>query len=229
MLTILPRDNKWRTQKQAIAHHNERKERMLSMADVWQLAKENNTETINELRKEWKGLDWSVTSTRIVYNKNNLSGKLIHNVDSKVTKPTEIKLKEVPVCRPTYLKELIATQSGLTFVRALINDKKATKEEITKCLAILSGKTASKIRFWTPEQRQRKGNNLRAVRLCFSVVGFSVYGVGWGGDGDGLSRGVKIDSASKKQSKIKEKDIFKEGYNQAIADIIKQLGKMKKS
>ena len=147
MITILPRDNKRRTQEKAIEFHNQRKERMLSMADVWKIAKENNTETIKELRKDWKGLNWSVLSTRIIYNKNDLSGKIIHNADSKVVKPTEIKLKEIPICQPTYLKELIATQSGLAYVRALIDDKKATKEEITQCLELLSGKTAKKIRF----------------------------------------------------------------------------------
>ena len=49
-MKILPRDNEYRTQEKAIAYHNERKERMLSLPDIFQSVKENNTEGIEQLR-----------------------------------------------------------------------------------------------------------------------------------------------------------------------------------
>ena len=95
-IKILPRDNKNRTQEQAIAYHNQRKERMMSMPDVWQVIKENNTEAIKELRKDWGGCNWQVTSTRIIYNQNNLSAQIIHNADSIIL--LIISLKEIYLC-----------------------------------------------------------------------------------------------------------------------------------
>ena len=196
---ILPGDNEYRTQEQAISHHNERKERMLSMPDVFQLVKENNTEAIESLRTTFDPR-WLVTSTRIIYNSENLSAKIIHNADSTVTKPIEINLKEVPVCRPTYIKDLIETEAGLSYIRALINNKKATKEEIINFLVTLSGKKEKKIRLWTPSQSSRRDKEFRSVGLCFGVFDrFVVGGYSWFDINVGLSRGVIIDSA--KQTK----------------------------
>ena len=199
-MKLLSRDNEYRTQEQAIAHHNERKERMLSMPDIFQLVKENNTEVMGSLRKDFDPR-WLITSTRIIYNKDNLSAKIIHNADSTVTKPIEINLKEVPVCRPTYIKELIETESGLEYIRALINNKKATKEEIINFLVALSGKKEKNIRFWTPPQSSREDKQVRSVELYFSVFGrFGVGGNDWFDYDEGVSRGVIISSA--KQTKF---------------------------
>ena len=197
---LLPGDNEYRTQEQAIAHHNERKERMLSLPDVFQLVKENNTGAIESLRTTFDPR-WLVTSTRIIYNSENLSAKIIHNADSTVTKPTEIDVKEIPYCYPTYIKDLLETEAGLNYVRALINDKKATKEEIINFLVTLSGKKEKKIRFWTPSQSSRNDKQVRSVGLYFCDFDwFGVSGDGWFDDYGGLSRGVIIDSA--KQSKF---------------------------
>ncbi len=199
-MKLLPGDNEYRTQEQAIAHHNERKERMLSMPDVFKLVKEKNTEAIESLRKTFDPR-WLVTSTRIIYNPDNLSAKIIHNVDSTTTRPIEINLKEVPVYRPTYIKELLETGAGLEYIRALINNKKATKEEIINFLVTLSGKKDKKIRLWTPNQSDRKNRPVRSVGLCFGVFdGFVVNGANWFDNYEGYSRGVIIDSA--KQTKF---------------------------
>ncbi len=199
-MKLLSRDNEYRTQEQAIAHHNERKERMLSMPDIFQLVKENNTEVMGSLREDFDPR-WLITSTRIIYNKDNLSAKIIHNADSTVTKPIEINLKEVPVCRPTYIKELIETESGLEYIRALINNKKATKEEIINFLVALSGKKEKNIRFWTPPQSSREDKQVRSVGLYFVDFGrFDVDGNVWFVDFGGVSRGVIISSA--KQTKF---------------------------
>ena len=199
-MKILPRDDTYRTQEQAIAHHNERKERMLSMPDVFQLVKENKTEAIESLRKDFD-TRWLVTSTRIIYNPDNLSAKIIHNAESTITKPTEIEVKEIPYGYPIYLKDLLEKESRLDYIRALINNKKATKEEIINFLVKLSGKKEKKIRFWTPSQSSRKDKEIRSVELFFDGFDrFFVDGDDWFDGNVGLSRGVIIDSA--KQTKF---------------------------
>ncbi len=214
------------TQDRAIKFWNERNLPMVSIADTWKLQKQNNEESISELRKDWKGLNWQMTSTRIIYEVSSLKGKVIHNFGSTVTDQIEIKLDEIPVCQPIYMDKLLESKSGLNYIRALINDKKATKKQIIDGFDKLSGKKANKIRFWTPTQEERLNRPFRAVGLCFDYGRFVVGGYGWVDDGSGLSRGVKIDSA--KQCKSKQKDSFKEGYNQAIEDMVKKLEKMKK-
>ena len=200
-IKILPRpDNKHRTQEEWINFFNTEKKAMISMPDIFQLVKENNTETIESLRKDFKDY-WLVTSTRIIYNPENLSAKIIHNADSTVTKQTEINLKEIPVCRPTYIKELLETDTGLNYIRALIDSKKVTKEQIIKFFVALSGKKEKNIRFWTPSQSSRAEKQVRSVDLSFSDFGrFDVYGSYWFGDVSGFSRGVIVNSA--KQTKF---------------------------
>ena len=206
-MKILPRpDDDYRTQEEWIKYFNDEKKSMISMPDVFQIVKKNNTEAIESLRKDFKDY-WLITSTRIVYSKENLSAKIIHNADSTVAKPKEINLKEVPECRPTYLKEFLETNEGLNYIRALMDNKKATKEQITKLFVALSGKKEKNIRFWTPDQDSRKSKQIRSVVLCFvGFVRFDVGGGDWFGDGDGLSRGVIVDSAKQmKKSRGKPK------------------------
>ena len=200
-MKILPRpDDEHRTQEEWINLFNTEKKPMISIPDVFQIVKENNIEAIESLRKDFKD-SWLVTSTRIIYNSDNLSAKIIHNADSTITKSTEINLKEVPVCSPTYIKELLETETGLSYVRALIDNKKATKEEIINFFVELSGKKEKNIRFWTPSQSSRKDKQVRSVELYFDGFdGFVVGGDDWFGDGNGLSRGVIINSA--KQTKF---------------------------
>ena len=175
-IKILPRpDNEYRTQEQWVDYFNAEKKTMISVPDIFQLVKEKNTETIKSLRKDFKDY-WLVTSTRIVYDKNNLSAKIIHNADSNVVKQKEINLKEVPVCRPTYLKELLETITGLSYIRALLDNEKATKEQITNFFVALSGKKEKNIRFWTPTQSLRKDRQVRSVVLFFD--GFVRFDVG---------------------------------------------------
>ena len=200
-IKILPRpDNEHRTQEQWIEYFNSEKKGMISIPNIFQLVKENNTETIESLRKDFKDY-WLVTSTRIVYNENNLSATIIHNADSTVTKQTEIKVKEIPVCRPTYIKELLETDAGLSYIRALIDDTKATKEQIINFFVALSGKKDKNIRLWTPDQSSRNSKQVRSVVLVFDDFGgFYVGGDSWFDDYDGLSRGVIVNSA--KQTKF---------------------------
>ncbi len=198
-MKLLQHDGEHRTQDEAITHHNERKEIMLSMAHLWQIVQENNTEAINALRKDFDDY-WIVTSTRIIYSKNNLSAKVIHNFGSTMTKQKEIEVREVPTCDPTYLEELLETNAGLDYLRALTGQAKATKEQLAKFFVTLSGKQEKDIRFWTPTKFFRKTRHVRSVQLYFYDGRFCVGGFSWI-DGDyGLSRGVIVTSA--KQTKF---------------------------
>jgi len=225
-IKLLPRDNKTRTQEQAIEYHNSRKEVMLSFQDVFNLDKDQ----LEELRKDWKGWNWLVTSTRIDYSKNTVT----HYVDSKVIKPIVIKLKEIPICQPIYIKELLSTQSGLDYVRALINQKKATKEKIISEFERISGKNADNIRFWTPTETNRKERPLRAVLLNFYVGRFYVVGNDWFDDGNGdvgFSRGVLVSSAifsNKAIFDIEEKTITIPMQRKLRKEIEQQQKKTKK-
>jgi hypothetical protein len=201
MLEILPR-NGYKKQANAIAYHNQRNERMLSFPDVFQLDNTN----LEELRKDWGGFRWTVTSTRIDYSKNIIT----HNADSSVVKPTIIKLKyKIPVCGPTYINELIETKEGLEYIRALINKAKATKQDILSELKRISGKEANKIRFWTPPESSRIDNPIRAVRLYFDSSGFVVGGYVWVDVNSSFSRGVRqVNTVAKQQSKIQSKTLI---------------------
>ena len=166
-LKLLSRpDNKYRTQEEWINLFNEEKKQMISIPDIFQLVKDNNIEAIESLRKDFKDY-WLVTSTRIIYNSKDLSAKVINNANSNIVKQIEIPLKEIPICRPTYIKEFLETDTGLNYIRALLNNKKATREEIINFFVTLSGKKAKNIRFWTPSQSSREGKQVRSVGLCF--------------------------------------------------------------
>ena len=232
-MKILPRPgDEYKTQEEWINFFNTKKKPMISMPNVSQIVKENNIDAIESLRKDFKDA-WLVTSTRIIYNQSNLSAKIIHNVDSNIVRPTEINLKEVPVCRPTYLKELLETEAGLSYIQALLNNTKATKEQIINFFVKLSGKKEENIKFWTPSQSSRKNKQVRSVVLCFDGFGrFNVDGVNWFGDYSGLSRGVIVDSA--KQTKffsnkaifnIKEKTITMPMKKKLLKEIEKKQSK----
>ena len=193
MLTILPRDNKSRTQANAIANHNDKKEVMMAVCDVFNL----NESSLKEIKKDWDGWNWQVTSTRIDYDKKTVT----HYADSTVTKPIVIKLKEIPVCQPTYLNNLISTSIGLEYLRALMNKKKATKHQIVSEFERISGKSADDIRFWTPTIEERNNRPMRAVRLYFGNDWFIVFADDWVDYDNGISRGVSISPAQQEAKK----------------------------
>ncbi len=198
MNLIQRQDNKYRTQEEHINDYNGKNQVMISLPDTLKLL--NNQEAVESLRKDFDDR-WLVTSTRVIYNPDNLSAKVIHHAGSTVTKEKVIQLKEVPECNPTYLNKLIETEEGLKYLKALIDNNKATKKQIIDLFTTLSGKEANKIRFWTPTQSSRGSKSVRSVDLYFNVFSrFYVCGFNWFDYDDGLSRGVIINSA--KQSKF---------------------------
>ena len=191
---LLPRDNEYRTQEQAIAYHNKNGEIFFSVSDLFNL----DESSLKEIPRDWKGMAYQMTSTRIDYENNTVE----HHTGSTKTKPTVIKLKNIPVCQPTYLNKLVETEEGLDFARALYGNMKAKKEKIISEFERVTGKKVNKIRIWTPNQSSRESRPVRSVGLYFyDFDRFDVGGSSWfDGNGGGLSRGVIIDSA--KQSKF---------------------------
>ena len=191
-------DNEYRTQKDWIPIFNGRKEKMISVADTADIAENNQEADLAKLHSDFKGI--LMSSSQLEFNTHDLGATITHDVGSEVVKPTKIVLKEVPVGRPIFLKELLELELGLAYARALTKKPKATKEQLTDTFVTLSGKKAEKIEFWTPTQSQRKDRPVRCVWLCFYDFGRFVVGADGRADGiGGLSRGVIVPSA--KQTK----------------------------
>ena len=177
-----------KTQKDWIDYFNNKGQKMISAPDIYGAV---NKELIESLKEDFKG-DWEVTSTRIIYNKNNLQAEIIHNADSKIAKPKKYKVK-IPILNGEF-EENKETEK---YLQALFD----TKDNIDKILKTLKKfRKDKKIRLWTPDQSSRETKPIRSVGLYFSVfVRFNVSGNNWFDYSEGYSRGVIIDSA--KQTK----------------------------
>ena len=199
-MKLLPRaDNIHRTQKQAIAFHNKRKEVFASVPNIAKLVEQGEPEDIESLRKDCRGIHWLNTSSRIIYDRKNHSAKIIHNVGNTETEQIEIKVREIPNYADEPLSEVLSTEAGFDYLKALTLKK--TKEEIINFFTKLSDKKENKLRFWTPSQNSRADRQICSVGLYFcDFGGFIVGGDVWVGDDSGFSRGVLIESA--KQTKI---------------------------
>ena len=176
-----------KNQKDWIDYFNSKGEKMVSAPDIYRAT---NKALIENLKEDFEE-DWETTSTRIIYNKDNLNAEIIHDADSKIAKPNKYKVK-VPILNGNF-EENKETEK---YLQALFD----TKDNIDKILKTLKkfGKD-KKIRLWTPDQSSRETKPIRSVGLCFGdFVWFNVDG-GWCDGIVGCSRGVIIDSA--KQTK----------------------------
>ena len=183
-----------KTQEEWVKYFNNKNMKMISAPDIYKITKKGNKEIIESLKKDFEK-QWEVTSTRIIYNRDNLNAEIIHDADSNIAKPKKYQIK-IPVLDGDF-KQDPETEK---YLQALFN----TKDSIDKILKVLKkfGKDR-KLRLWTPSQSSRKEKQVRSVGLGFVVLGgFDVVGI-WFGDDDGFSCGVVIDSA--KQTKIKRK------------------------
>ncbi|MCX6707171.1 MAG: hypothetical protein NT001_03445 [Candidatus Woesearchaeota archaeon] len=221
-ITIQPKpDNEYRTQDQWISFFNEKKQKMISAPDVYNLVQESSTEAIESLRTDFRDM-WLVTSTRIIYSKDNLKATIIHDADSIATKPKEYKNILIPEMSGDFRED----KQTEAYLQALFG----TKDNIKKILAALkeiSGKDT--IRLWTPSQHSRSEQQIRSVCLNFDDLGrFSVYGVSWFDDYDGCSHGVSSSGPSPKaRSEFKsEKFSEEEIYNDCKTDPSKAIAKM---
>ncbi len=186
------------TQKDWTKHFNNKGLKFISAPDIYTVAKKGNKTIIESLKKDFKK-SWEVTSTRIKYNKDNLNAEIIHDAESNIVKPKKYKVK-VPVLSGD-LKQDSETEK---YLQALFD----TKDSIDKILKVLKkfGKN-KQLRIWTPSQSSRKSKPVRSVDLYFVDFGrFVVYAYGWFDYGNGLSRGVIVNSAKQtKKSRGKSK------------------------
>ena len=81
-----------KNQKDWIDYFNSKGIKMISAPDIYKV---KNKEIIGSLKEDFKD-GWEVTSTRIIYNKDNLNAEIIHDADSKIAKPNKYKVK-VPI------------------------------------------------------------------------------------------------------------------------------------
>ena len=187
-----------KTQKEWVEHFNSKSMKMISAPDIYKVAKTENKAIIRSLEKDFEE-SWEVTSTRIIYSKNNLKAEIIHDVDSNIVKPKRYKVK-VPVLEGNFKQD---SETG-KYLQALFD----TKDSLDKILKVLKkfGKD-KQLRLWTPDQSSRKGKQVRSVVLYFcSFYWFYVDGDGWFDGVNGFSRGVIVNSAKQtKKSRGKKK------------------------
>ncbi len=179
-----------KTQKDWVEYFNSKNTKMISAPDIYKVAKQENKAIIQSLKKDFEE-NWEVTSTRIIYSKNNLNAEIIHDVDSKIVKPKKYKVKISELSGD--FKQDSETEK---YLQALFD----TRDNFDKILKVLKkfGKEVKNIRFWTPDQSSRKSKQIRSVVLGFGVFGrFSVDGFWF--VNVGVSRGVIVNSA--KQTK----------------------------
>lgn len=187
----------------AIDYWNNQKLPMASMETVGKAVEEHNSEAIEQIRKNCEGFEIFLSSSRIIYNTNNLGGKVIHNFGSKYAKQTTITLKEIPYYTDEPLQSVLATTAGLAYVRAIFNLPKATPQRLAAILETLSQYSTSKIRFLTPLQSCRTSTPQRALWLFYYDGLFRVGGNGWVDISGGLSRGVRSELKASK-TKVKK-------------------------
>ncbi len=185
-----------KTQKDWVEYFNSKNMKMISAPDIYRAAKQENKAILESLKEDFEE-NWEVTSTRIIYNKDNLNAEIIHDADSNMTKPKKYKIK-IPVSDGDF-KQDSETEK---YLQALFD----TKDSFDKILKVLKkfGKN-KKLRLWTPSQSSRKDQRIRSVELYFNgFVGFGVGGDVWFVGSRGLSRGVIMDSA-KRTKKLRGK------------------------
>ena len=173
-----------------------KKIKQISLVDFYAAIKENSP--VLPCIKQDLIDGYLVCSDRINY-KSGLLTKVIHDADSKLVQP-----KNQEANFPVYSLDIIREDKDIEKAfQALFG----TIDKISDIIGNLKKfGDVKEIRFWTPSESDRKAYPIRAVGLCFSRGGSTLYV-----DCDGrvdvsysmfYSRGVKIDSAPKEPSKV---------------------------
>ena len=155
-------DIKWvDTQDGWILIYNEAGKVMASAADYYRAAKFDDG-AIASLQED----STLMTSTRILYNKTNLKGNIVHYYGSTVAKPVKKKVLIPDYSVEECFKDILDSKEGLGFAQALfLTDD--NKEEILETLNKLSSKKTGKITIRTPSQKGREKYLGRAVSLLY--------------------------------------------------------------
>ena len=182
-----------KTQEQWIEYFNKLGKPMISAPNIYQAGKSASDETLDSLRKDFDE-SWIVSSTRIKYSKDDLSGRIIHNYGSSIVKPIEKNISIIPVYSSTPLKEVL-TSKGIEYVQVLFNTND-NRNTIIKVIEHLSKRKSDDIRLWTPDQDSRNIYTDRAVRFVDDGDRFHVDGSDHFGGNSGHSRGMSISPRS---------------------------------
>ena len=183
-----------RTQSQWVGFFNEQGKAMISAPNIYQAGKHASDEVLASLRRDF-GESLLVSSSRIKYAQDDLSGRITHNYESSVFKPSQRDVKVIPVYDETLLAQALQSDESIGYLHALFD----TTDE-PKCIAgtleNLSKRNADRIALWTPSQFSRQYYNEGAVRFDVDGGGgFRVVGGDRVVDGVGRSRGVNVKSA----------------------------------
>lgn len=181
-------NGKYRNQEEWIELYNSQKgeykgKKMISAPDIYLIGKSASDEVLNSLRNHFDNR-WIILNTRISYNKNNLSGVIIHDV-------VERKLPVIPVYDPVSLEEVLSEGNGVKYVRALFNTRDSIKT-ISEVLENISRRKAGNINLWTPNQSSRNSYPERSVRFYGGNDKFHVNGYIHFIDSSGRSCGMLI-------------------------------------
>ena len=145
-----------RTQDEWIEYWNKSDRVMASMADYYQYFKQlkgmNDKDKVKtlltSLREDFdyqeKG-NWLISSTRLVYSKDNLDARIIPHYGCA---EQEAKIK-VPVYRRTPVTQVVSEGEGLTYLQTLFGTEDEG-EEIIQIFEFVSGKKREEIKVWTP-------------------------------------------------------------------------------
>lgn len=160
-----PADNgAWRTQEEWIREYNTQKKafegkRIINLSDLLKLTKRRGPKytpfTLRNLRKSCQDY-YVVTGTHNSYDKETLTGKVVHNYQSRVMPPKIIKLDEIPILEGVSADDVAKTQSGRLYFRALADDPYAKPSVVLRNLEALTNKDPKNILFYTPAREKRK-------------------------------------------------------------------------
>nr|AQS34860.1 hypothetical protein [uncultured archaeon] len=192
-------DGAYKTQEQWIAFFNEQRKPMISAANLYLAGKSAPDELLKSLRSDFDE-SLIVSSTRISYSGDDLSGRITQNYGSKVVKPSQTDVSVIPVYDNTPLVKALDSEDGIRYLQSLF-DAKDNPKTIAGTLEHLSERKVEDIILWTPNQDLRKRYSERAAWFVIGGVGFHVDGNGRFDDYLGRSRGVSVSPRSGRAKK----------------------------
>lgn len=181
-LTIKPAlDNEQKTivsiQDVGIKIYNDGRRVLASASDYYQAFKQikyRNDKIHNQLLHTELQKDFSeshiITSTRIIYNTENLNARIIHHYASEIINPTEKQVFIPNFNNGNPLREVLDNEQGLNYLQKLFNTSDSAKE-ITKILEYVSNTNPEKIRIWSPSLSERANCSYKVVKFSYHDVG----------------------------------------------------------
>lgn len=172
IVTIIPDgavDKAIKNQNEWISFYNDRRALMFGAPDAYSIGKNGTDRDIADLQGVFNE-NWLIAGDRVDYHPNDLGGRITHNFGSMVTPPVIEELTVIPVYRSVPLPEVLRSEDGVRFQRALYATTDDPKT-IMEVLEHLQRRKAENILNYTPDQASRQ-----------SLVGRAVWFYGYGRD-----------------------------------------------